>query len=116
MSNFVIFRPRQKKLNYYYINLKVTSNSTKVYPYLECKGYVKYLVVLIDNRLCWKYHCGVNYIISTINKVIRSFSYLTTHFTSSREFSLLDLFQTSNFSCAKCNAKEGRKIDFTHQH
>ena len=54
-SNYFIFRPRQKKLNYH-INLVVTDNSTKGYSSLECKDYIKYLGVLIDNHLCWKHH------------------------------------------------------------
>ena len=43
-SNYVIFRPCQKKLDYH-INLIVTENSTKEYSSLEYKDYVKYLGV-----------------------------------------------------------------------
>ena len=48
-SNFVIFRPPQRSLNYE-IKLKVTDNSTNISSGLECKEYVKYLGVLIDNQ------------------------------------------------------------------
>ena len=58
-SNFVIFRPPQRSLNYE-IKLKVIDNSTNISSSLECKEYVKYLGVLIDNHLSWKYH--VDYI------------------------------------------------------
>ena len=54
-SNFVIFRPPQRSLNYE-IKLKVIDNSTNISSSLECKEYVKYLGVLIDNHLSWKYH------------------------------------------------------------
>ena len=50
-SNFVIFRPRQKKLNCE-VNLKVFN----YYISLKRKNYVKYLGVLIDENLSWKYH------------------------------------------------------------
>ena len=42
-SNFVIFRPRQKKLNYE-VNLIVFDYHTNTYISLERKNYVKYLV------------------------------------------------------------------------
>ena len=41
-SNYVIFRPREKRLNYH-ITLMVTDNSTNGYTPLECKDFVKYL-------------------------------------------------------------------------
>ena len=46
----------------------VTDNSTKGYSLLECKDYLKYLVVLIDNQLPWKHH--IDYIASKLSKVI----------------------------------------------
>ena len=72
-----------KKLNYH-ITLMVTDNSTNGYSTLECKDYVKYLGVLIDNHLSWKYH--IDYIASKLSKshwgyssfkTFRSISYLT---------------------------------------
>ena len=56
-SNFVIFRPRQKKLNYE-VNLKVYDYHANTYISLESKNCVKYLGVLIDENLSWKYHIG----------------------------------------------------------
>jgi len=51
-SNFVIFLPPQRSLNYMYeIKLKVIDNSTNISSSPECKEYVKYLGVLIDNHL-----------------------------------------------------------------
>ena len=66
-SNFVIFRPPQRSLNYE-IKLKVIDNSTNISSSLECKEYVKYLGVLIDNHLSWKYHIG--YITMKISKIV----------------------------------------------
>ena len=66
-SNYVIFRPRQKKLNYN-ITLMETDNSTNGYTPLECKDYVKYLGVLIDNHLSWEHH--IDYIASKLINVI----------------------------------------------
>ena len=49
-SNFVIFRPYQKRLPFI---SKIYSNN---HVYLECREYVKYLGVLTDYRLSWKFH------------------------------------------------------------
>ena len=52
-SNFVIFRPYQKRLPFIpIICIKDPVRNTSVY--LECKEYVKYLGVLIDYKLSWK--------------------------------------------------------------
>ena len=66
-SNFVIFRPRQKKLNHQ-VNLKVSDHHNNSFISLECKNYVKYLGVLIDENLSWKYH--IAHIASKISKTI----------------------------------------------
>ena len=66
-SNFVIFRPRQKKLKYE-VNLKVFDYQTNTYISLERKNYVKYLGVLIDETLSWKYH--IVHLASKISKTI----------------------------------------------
>ena len=54
-TNFVIFRPYQKRLPLFptiYINDRQTNKLT----YLECKDHGKYLGVLIDYKLSWKNH------------------------------------------------------------
>ena len=66
-SNFVIFRPPQQLLNYE-IKIKVIDNSTNISSGPECKEYIKYLGVLIDNNLSWKYH--VDYIAVEISKIV----------------------------------------------
>ena len=66
-SNFVIFRPSQKKLNYQ-INIRIYNNASNSETSLECKDYVKFLGVLIDKNLTWKYH--IDYIASKISRVV----------------------------------------------
>ena len=66
-SNFVIFRPSQKKLNYQ-IKLRIYNNASSSDTFLECKDYVKFLGVLIDKNLSWKYH--IDYIASKISRVV----------------------------------------------
>ena len=66
-SNFIIFHPHQKKIDYQ-VNLQIFDNDSKTYLPLEQKSYVKYLGVLIDSNLSWKYHIG--HITSKISKTI----------------------------------------------
>ena len=54
-SNFVIFRPHQKKQAFTPI-IKIFDNETNKPVALECKEFVKYLGVLIDFRLSWNNH------------------------------------------------------------
>ena len=66
-SNFVIFRPSQKKLRYQ-IEIRLYNNASNSYTFLECKDYVKFLGVLIDKNFTWKYH--IDYIASKISRVV----------------------------------------------
>ena len=66
-SNFVIFHPHQKKLNYK-VNLTFFDNNSNSFISLEQKEYVKYLGVLLDNNLTWKHH--TSNIASKISKTI----------------------------------------------
>ena len=66
-SNYVIFHPYQKKTGAA-INLRIFDNEHKVFKYLERKNFVKYLGVLIDNNLSWKYH--IDFIALKISKTI----------------------------------------------
>ena len=63
----VVFRPSQKKLSYQ-INTRIYNNASNSDTFLECKDYVKFLGVLIDKNLTWKYH--VDYIASKISRVV----------------------------------------------
>ena len=53
-SNFVIFRPYQKRMNFD-VTIKLFDDKNSLIL-LERKDYVKYLGVLIDSTLTWKQH------------------------------------------------------------
>ena len=72
-SNFVIFRPSEKKLSYQ-INTRIYNNASNSDTFLEGKDYVKFLGVLIDNNLTGKYH--IDYIASKIFRVVEIMSRL----------------------------------------
>ena len=54
-SNLVIFRPHQHKMDHS-VNILMFDNSNHILTSLECKDHVKYLGVLLDSHLSWKYH------------------------------------------------------------
>ena len=66
-TNFVIFHPYQKKVTYqpslYMFDNEKIGNVT-----LESKNYIKYLGVLIDKNLTWKYH--IDAITAKISKTV----------------------------------------------
>ena len=54
-SNFVICRPRQKNMPFI-LRITIFDPVTNTYANLEMKDYVKYLGLMIDSNLSWKYH------------------------------------------------------------
>ena len=54
-SNFVIFRPYQKRLSFQ-PKISIVDNEKNMSVPLDCKDYVKYLGILIDSNLSWKIH------------------------------------------------------------
>ena len=64
-SNFVIFHPYQRKVDYDE-NLILYDNDLKKMTSLERKNYVKYLGILVDSNLSWRYH--IDYISSKISQ------------------------------------------------
>ena len=64
-SNFVIFHTYQKRLAYQ-PKLCMFDNEKNKYVRLESKVYIKYLGVLIDQNLSWKYH--IDFIVTKISK------------------------------------------------
>ena len=54
-SNFVIFLPRQKNMPFI-PRIRIFDSVTNTYANLEMKDYVKYLGLMIDSNLSWKYH------------------------------------------------------------
>ena len=66
-TNYIIFHPYQKRINYN-ICIKAYDSRTKTFFDLERKDHVKYLGVIIDQHLSWKHH--INYIALKISKNI----------------------------------------------
>ena len=66
-SNYVIFRPYQRKLGYL-VNIQVFDNSTNTFTSLECKEHVRYLGILLDSNLSWKFH--IEYVALKISRII----------------------------------------------
>ena len=66
-SHFVIFSPRQKKMNYQPV-IKIFDNNSQHRIALERKDYIKYLGVFLDKHLSWKPH--IDYISLKISKTI----------------------------------------------
>ena len=60
-------RPYQCKLGYS-VNIQFFDNSTHTFTSLECKEHVKYLGILLDSNLSWKFH--IEYVALKITKVI----------------------------------------------
>jgi len=79
-SNFVIFTPSQKKLDYR-IHLSLQDNTVSKITPLECKGYVKFLGVLVDKNLTWKHHPDIDiYIVaSKTSKIVGVITQLGYH-------------------------------------
>jgi hypothetical protein len=56
-SNFIIFHSYQKRLDYA-VNLKMHDAQSNTFVSLATKNYIKYLGVLMDSYLSWKFHIG----------------------------------------------------------
>ena len=54
-TNFVIFRPAQRKVTYQ-PKIMIFDNDQNKNVALECKEFVRYLGIIIDNNLSWKHH------------------------------------------------------------
>ena len=66
-SNYVIFHPYQKKINYQ-VQIKLFDPHTNSVACLEQQDYVKYLGIIINKNLSWKYH--TDYVASKISRTI----------------------------------------------
>ena len=87
-SNYVIFRPYQKILPYQ-PNISIYDNEKGKPANLECKEYVKYLGILIDNNLPFKNH--IEHITIKISKTVGMIAKLR-HFVPKRI--LLQIYQS----------------------
>ena len=54
-TNSIIFRPAQRKLTYH-PKIMIFDNDQNKNVALECKEFVRYLGIIIDNNLSWKHH------------------------------------------------------------
>ena len=66
-SNYVIFRPYQKRLSHS-ISIKFFDNKLNTFVSLEQKSCAKYLGIYFDENLSWKFH--INLICSKISKTV----------------------------------------------
>ena len=75
-SNFVLFRPAQKRINHQPW-IRIPDNNNNGFAPLECKEYVKFLGVLIDKNLTWR--PDIDQIASKISKIVRIIARLRHH-------------------------------------
>ena len=68
-SNYVIFRPYQRKLNYS-VNIEMIDNCTQIPTTLQCEDHVKYLGVLLDSNSSWKLH--INTVVLKMSRTVGS--------------------------------------------
>ena len=87
-SNYVIFRPYQKRIDYL-VDIKNYDHNTKSFISLESKDYVNYLGIIIDAKLTWKPH--IDYIALKISKTIGIISRLR-HFVPTN--TLLNIYRS----------------------
>jgi hypothetical protein len=66
-SNFIIFHSYQKRPDYA-VDLKMYDAQSNTFVSLATKNYIKYLGVLMDSKLTWKFHIG--YIASNLSRRI----------------------------------------------
>ena len=85
--NFVLFHPYQKRASYH-PNISIFDNEKNRFANLESKDYVKYLGVLIDKNLSWKFHIDV--VATKISKIVGLIAKIR-HFTPRRV--LLNIYQ-----------------------
>ena len=87
-SNYVIFRPYQRKLNYL-VNIEMIDNCTQNSTTLQCKNHVKYLGVLLDSNLSWKFQ--INNVALKISRTVGVVAHLR-HFVP--RTTLLNIYQS----------------------
>ena len=92
-SNYVIFRPYQKQLALK-PKIVVYDNVLSKSVNLECKDYVKYLGVLIDCSLSWKFH--IEHIVVKISRLVGIIAKLR-HFVPRN--TLLRIYQSLILPC-----------------
>ena len=87
MSDYVIFRPYQRKLNYS-VNIEMIDNCTQIPTTLQCEDHVKYLGVLLDSNLSWKFQ--INNVALKISRTVGVVARLR-HFATYNPFKYLSI-------------------------
>ena len=85
-TNFVIFHPCQKSVEYL-PQLKIFDTDTDRYVSLEMKSYVKYLGIWIDKNLSWKIH--IDNVATKLSKTVDFIAKLRHFFP---QHNLLDIY------------------------
>ena len=103
-SNFVIFRPYQKRMNFD-VTIKLFDDKNSLIL-LERKDYVKYLGVLIDSTLTWKQH--ILFISSKISILLIGIISKLRHFVPTD--TLLSIYRSLIQPCMgpSCSNKPGQ--------
>ena len=96
-SNFVIFHPFRRKPDYN-VTLEMYDNDLKILTSLKQKHYVKYVRVLTDSHLSWRYH--IDYISSKISKGVGIIARLRHYVPTSTLLSILN--RTIHFLWTNC--------------
>ena len=86
-SNFLLIHPYQKRASYH-PNISIFDNEKNRFANLESKDYIKYLGVLIDKNLSWKFH--IDAVATKISKIVGLITKIR-HFTPRRV--LLNIYQ-----------------------
>ena len=86
-SNYVIFRPYQRKLNYS-VNIEMIGNCTQIPTTIQCKDHVKHTGILLASDLSWKFH--INNVALEVNRTVGVVARLR-HFVS--HTTLLNIYQ-----------------------
>ena len=89
-SNFVTFRPYQKRMNFD-VTIKLFDDKNSLIL-LKRKDYVKYLGFLIDSTLTWQQH--ILFISSKIGKSLGIFSRLRHFVPTDTTDTLLSIYQS----------------------
>ena len=63
------FLPFQRKLGYSRsVNMQLFDNSTHTFTFLKCKEHFKYLGILLDSSLSWKFY--IEYVALKISRIL----------------------------------------------
>ena len=108
-SNYIVFHSHQKKLDYQ-VELKMFDNHSNNLINIECKEFIKYLGVIVDGNLTWKYHIDniASKISKTIGIITRLRYFVPLHVYLTKHLSMFNL--TLHNIWYSCLGSSGKKI------